>query len=199
MPFPLKDETRRRRAGALLVVLGLALFILQYVEGAAEAILFFGIAAVFLFFYFRQQRYGFLVPGCILAGIGLGMIFDNAGLKVADPSALGLGIGFLLIYGIDRILRGSTSWWPLVPGGIMVFGALRSGETWVNRTLVEGWPLLLVIIGVLVFMDKLNWGRDRDKDAGPEPLHPEPANETVVEAEEATEVDVEPVDTEPRE
>ncbi len=190
MPFPLKDETRRRRAGAILVVLGLALFILQYIEGAAEAILFFGISAVFLFFYFRQQRYGFLVPGGILAGIGLGMIFDNAGLKVADPSALGLGIGFLLIYAIDRLHRGGTSWWPLVPGGIMVFGALRSGETWVNRVLVEGWPLLLVIVGVLVFMDKLNWGRD--KDAGPEPTHPEPEVE-------AEEVEAEPIDTEPRE
>ncbi len=167
MPFPATDETRRRRGGAILVALGLALFILQYVEGAAESILFFGIAAVFLFFYFRQQRYGFLVPGCVLVGIGLGMLIDNSGLRAADPSALGMGIGFLLIYVIDRLFRGRTSWWPLVPGGIMLFGAVRSGDGWVNRILTEGWPLILVIIGLLVFMGKLNWGRDRDP--GPQP------------------------------
>ncbi len=167
MSFPSSDETRRRRGGAILITLGLALFVLQYIEGAAESILFFGIAAVFLFFYFRQQRYGFLVPGCVLVGIGLGMLIDNSGLRAADPSALGMGIGFLLIYVIDRLFRGRTSWWPLVPGGIMLFGAVRSGDGWVNRILTEGWPLILVIIGLLVFMGKLNWGRDRDP--GPQP------------------------------
>ena len=166
MPFPSSDETRRRRGGAILVILGLALFVLQYVEGAAESILFFGIAAVFVFFYFRQQRYGFLVPGCILAGIGLGKLIDNSGLSVADPGALGMGIGFLMIYGIDRLFRGRTSWWPLVPGGIMLFGAIRSGDSWANRILAEGWPLILVVIGLLVFMGRLNWGRERDP--GPE-------------------------------
>lgn len=128
MPFPSSEESRRRRGGAILVILGLALFILQYVEGAAESILFFGIAAVFLFFYFRQQRYGFLIPGCILTGIGLAKLIENSGLESADPGALGLGIGFLMIYGIDRVFRGRTSWWPLVPGGIILFGAVRSGD-----------------------------------------------------------------------
>ncbi len=166
MPFPSSDDTRRRRGGAILVILGLALFILQYIEGAAESILFFGIAAVFLFFYFRQQRYGFLVPGCILAGIGLGLLFDNSGLDVADPSALGMGIGFLMIYGIDRLFRGSTSWWPLIPGGIILFGAVRSGDGWANRIISEGWPLILVIVGLLVFAGRLNWGRERDPGPG---------------------------------
>jgi hypothetical protein len=178
MSFPSSDETRRRRGGAILVILGLALFILQYIEGAAESILFFGIAAVFLFFYFRQQRYGFLVPGCILAGIGLGMLIDNSSLDAADPGALGMGIGFLMIYGIDRLFRGRTSWWPLVPGGIMLFGAIRSGSGWANRILTEGWPLILVIVGLLVFMGKLNWGRERDPG-------PQPVNEAAEEAEEA--------------
>lgn len=159
MPIDLNDQPRRRRAGAILVLLGLAIFILQYVEDAAESVIFFGIGAIFLFFYLRQQRFGFLVPGSILIGIGLGMIFENAGLEVANPSSLGLAIGFLMIYGIERLSRGSARWWPLVPGGLMLFGALRGGQTWGNRVFAEGWPLLLVALGVLVYLGKLGWGR----------------------------------------
>ncbi len=40
MQIDLSDQTRRRRAGAILVILGLALFILQYVENAGESVIF---------------------------------------------------------------------------------------------------------------------------------------------------------------
>lgn len=164
MPFRLNDENRRHRAGALLTVLGVVLFILQYMEGAGEAVVYFGVAALFLFLYFRRQGYGFLVPGGILCGVGCGVIFEYFDLRLADPSALGLALGFLLIYVIDRLHRGSAKWWPLVPGGVLFVGAIREGETWVNRLLAEGWPLLLVIAGLLVYFGKLNWGRDREAE-----------------------------------
>jgi hypothetical protein len=99
--------------------------------------------------YLYRRRYGFLIPGGILLGLGLGSIGEGALFQIADFEAIGLGIGFISIYVIALAYEGRTHWWPLIPGGILVVTGLATGNAVFQRLLSVGWPLILVFIGLL--------------------------------------------------
>lgn len=145
-------SNRRAVAGLVLVVVGVGLLGLQFVEGLGDSMWVLAIGAVFIAGYLGRQAYGLLIPGAILMGIGLGQVGEHAFGSIDGIGSIGLGVGFLAIYVIDRAYRGSTSWWPLVPGGILlVTGAASLGEP-VSRVMDYAWPLLLVAAGlVLIF------------------------------------------------
>jgi len=48
----------------------------------------------------RRHGAGLFIPGCMFVGLGIGMLFKNAGAGVL----LGLGVGFI-IWGIFRIIN----------------------------------------------------------------------------------------------
>jgi hypothetical protein len=116
-------------AGILLLGLGLVLLVMQFVPQVRAMDLWslfplvVGVAFLAGFGYARQ--YGFLIPGCILTGLGLGALIDKfvqGGLFGVEGTVVGLGIGFLAIYPIDLAVRGRQpgQWWPLIPGGIIL-------------------------------------------------------------------------------
>ena len=146
------EEQRQRRlmAGAILIVLGIVLFGLQFVEGLGEAVILFLIGGLFVAGYLYRRVYGLLIPGCILLGIGLGSVGESSALAIGDFSAFGLGLGFVAIYVIDLIYRGGTHWWPLIPGGILIVTGVASGSATLERMLSVGWPLILVFVGLLL-------------------------------------------------
>jgi hypothetical protein len=123
---------------------------MQLVEGPREAFAFLVVGGAFLVWYFYRRRYGLLIPACILLGLGLGEVGDWSGVDFHDFSAAGLGVGFIAIYVIDRLYRGSSPWWPLIPGGILLVRSLVSRNSGVHRYIEVGWPLVLVIVGLLV-------------------------------------------------
>jgi hypothetical protein len=135
--------------GAILIVLGMGLLALQFVQGFGEAVIFFLIGGLFVAGYLYRRRYGFLIPGGILLGLGLGSIGEGALFQIADFEAIGLGIGFISIYVIALAYEGRTHWWPLIPGGILVVTGLATGNAVFQRLLSVGWPLILVFIGLL--------------------------------------------------
>jgi len=66
--------------------------------------------------------------------------------------ALGLGLGFLAIYGVDLIALRSPErarWWPLIPGAILtvIAGAGGAFGDEGGRALQQGWPVVLIVIG----------------------------------------------------
>ncbi len=148
-------EPRSRLITALvLIVVGIVLIIGQLTEMWQVVLLVLGVG--FLVAYFVTRNYGFLVPGGILTGIGVGILLETV---VSSPSedfeaALFLvpfGLGFILIWILDTIYTRASNWWPLIPGGIMIAVGLAVGTGGPAIDLLKfagtWWPAILVLIG----------------------------------------------------
>jgi len=141
----------RRPSGAIaLIIVGAVLFALQFSRGPSEVIVFLVVGAVLLAAYFQRKSYSFLVPACILLGLGLGAMGERTAIDFDNFSSFGLGLGFLAIFVIDTIVRGRTHWWPLIPGGILLLSSVSDSP--VIRVITKWWPLILVLVGVLLLL-----------------------------------------------
>ena len=153
-------------AGLLLISVGLALFFLKD-SLESRVVVFFLIGGGFLSAFLYERNYGFLVPGGILTGLGLGLLVEDwAFVPIAEPVPFGLGVGFLLIYALDTLYTRCGGIWPLFPGTILVLvgsGAQRDLVRWLFR---EGWPLVLVAAGVVLVLRGLLQSRDGDGAQG---------------------------------
>ncbi|WP_026370070.1 hypothetical protein [Kallotenue papyrolyticum] len=166
-PTALPPATRRRNNALALVLLGGGLLLLigrllgvWMLEGPdrtwpvleiVPGMSLLTIASVFLFFGLWRRIYGLVIPGCILAGLGLGVIFTNL---TAGASVLwGLALGFAAIALLGRVLWGVRHTWPLIPavilgavGTLVVVATLptlfAAGMLWV--------PLLLIGAGLVL-------------------------------------------------
>ncbi len=146
------DQNRGRMiAGAVLILLGVAFFAMQFFGGLGASAILFVVGLIFLVAYFYTRTYGFLIPGCILAGLALGQVAARGGLfAVNGLSGIGLGIGFLAIFVIDWLYTRNMRWWPLIPGGIITLGGIASANEKLQELLSKGWPLILVAIGLVI-------------------------------------------------
>lgn len=143
---------RRTLTGLILVAIGLAVLAAEYFA-LTDAVVLGSIGAVFLIAYAFTRRYGFLVPGMILAVGAVGVGLQDSG---NDPSGglvgLAFGAGFLGIYIVDAFVRDGSRWWPLVPGTILTLvgaNALVEG-TLATDVVARLSPLVLVIAGVVI-------------------------------------------------
>ncbi len=145
-----KRDQGRIMAGGILILLGLGLFALQFVEGLGEAILLFLVGGIFTAGYLYTRKYGLLVPGGILLGLGLGAVGESTAFGIGDFTAIGLGLGFASIYVIALVYQGQSHWWPLIPGVILILGGLASASPALDRLITVGWPLILVFVGLVI-------------------------------------------------
>lgn len=166
-PTALPPVTRRRNNALALVLLALGLLLLigrllgvWMWEGPDRAwpVLEIGsgmslltIASVFLFFALWRRIYGLVIPGCLLTGLGLGVIFTD--LTGGASVLWGLAFGFAAIALLGRVLWGVRHPWPLIPavilfavGGLVLIaalpGLLAAGMLWL--------PLVLIGAGVVL-------------------------------------------------
>lgn len=143
---------RRIVAGILLIVVGIGLLALQLFEGLGQSswLLFLGI--LFIVGYFLRRAYGFLVAGGIIFGVGLGQLAEEL-FDVGDGiGSIGLGLGFVAIYAIDRANRSEAPWWPLIPGLILLVTGLGSVGEDIAEAMNYVWPALLIAVGLaLIF------------------------------------------------
>ena len=136
--------------GSVLIVIGAVLLAGRFSDtvAAGDPALWIGLG--FLTWWAFSGSYGLLVPAGVLTGLGVGLMLDHAEFY-GNPVALGLGVGFLAIYALDALRRQrSSSWWPLVPGAVLVVvGLLQNTSGW--DSLGElGWPLFLIVIGIII-------------------------------------------------
>ena len=137
-----------------LVIAGIGLF---FLAGQLEpdigrfVTMFIGLALLSVFVVTRE--YGFLVPGSILTGVGIGIVLDSAASGEAESGVMMLALagGFLGIWVIGSIYRLSENhWWPLIPGGILTL----IGMVQLTRTDVAGalrlWPVILIVLGAFL-------------------------------------------------
>ena len=139
-------------AGLALIVLGGVLLFLERLDSGAHGyLLFILIGGVFVAGYLYKRAFGLLKPGALLLGIGGGLVFEDlhSGPFVdGDNVALGLGLGFILIYVASLLYERQNRWWPLIPGGLLVIASLPE-FVWVDDVL-DFWPVAVMAVGVLL-------------------------------------------------
>lgn len=147
--------------GALLIAIGLLVLLAQNVQTETLGLLFLpALGGLFLIAGLVGRQEGFIIPGGILMGIGLGAIFTQNPALAATETAkggvffLGFALGWFLIPLLSKLFTRETQWWALIPGGIMflIGGALLLGGAAMNVLEFVGrwWPLILIAIGLLV-------------------------------------------------
>ncbi len=149
--------------GVMLIALGLSLYGLQYFEKTGQAVLLSSIGGLFIAGYFYTRRYSLLVIGGILFGLGVGSLGERRFLIYGDFTEFSLGLAFVAIYLIALVYQRRAHWWPLIPGAVLILLGLRSLRKVRKFLFSEGWPFILVIIGVLILLGAL--GRPRKKDS----------------------------------
>ena len=153
--------------GAILILLGVGFFALQFMEGFGEAVIFFLIGGAFMVGYLFRRAYGLLIPGGILLGLGLGSVGESTFQSFGDIKGIGLGVGFVSIYVIQLIYVGKSHWWPLIPGGILIVTGFASASKDFERLLSVGWPLILIFVGLLILAGAFGiTGRKKEGDSG---------------------------------
>jgi hypothetical protein len=137
-----------------LVIAGLGLFFLAaQLEPDIGRFVTLIIGLTLLAVFVVRRDYGFLVPGSILTGIGIGLAIEPAtsGAMQSSVMLLSLAGGFLGIWVIGSIYRLSQNhWWPLIPGGILTLVGLVQLFRADGGDALRPWPLLLVLVGALV-------------------------------------------------
>ena len=139
----------------VLIGIGAVMLIAQLTGVGPEAVVAV-IGVGFLMAYAATRTYGFLIPGGIMTGLGVGIVIETQAVgSQGEPVLLGLGIGFLALYAVDAIVRRSEAlWWPVIPGGILsTIGVLvgTGREGWLDDA-GSWWPAILIVIGGLILL-----------------------------------------------
>ena len=141
--------------GVILIVVGVTLFAVQLLHLDADVIVLV-IGLVFATSYVYTRRYGLLIPAGILTGLGAGILLEDFG-AIGEPVLLGLGLGFLAIYGVELLTDGARQpgrWWPLIPGAVLtvIAGAESTFGAEGARLIEQGWPILLIAAGAWLLL-----------------------------------------------
>jgi hypothetical protein len=160
---PKQTDTRNSGAfvgAALLIVIGVGALVANLGGGrTGEDAIPLAIGVAFMVAYALTRRYGYLVAGGILSGIGSGILTASLlGVTDSGPYAvIGGGLGFLLIYGLDLLSSGPRAhWWPVIPGSLMILigGGLATDNEGFIRQVGIWSPLLLVALGVWILVTR---------------------------------------------
>jgi hypothetical protein len=176
--------------GLVMVALGLILLVATVTDSQLVGqmmVLLLGV--IFLTWGVMVRHPGPLIPGCILTGLGVGIVLSQwlfagvSGEAQGGVITLCMGLGFLLIMPTQQVVaRQGTHWWPWIPGGILSLTGLglllgEAGLTmlaWIGRL----WPLGLIAVGGVLLYQAL---RSRRTAADDQPvtmsLPPDPTTE----------------------
>jgi hypothetical protein len=157
-------SSNRREAmvgGVLLIAIGVLVLLAQNIKVESLGLLFLpALGGLFLIAGIVGRQVGFIIPGGILTGIGLGTIFTQS-QQFANPETtqggvffIGFALGWFLITVLSKLFTSETQWWALIPGAIMALigGGLMLGGAALNVLEFAGrwWPLILVALGLVI-------------------------------------------------
>ncbi len=159
-PAPATPTPRRNAGlvwGAILIVIGLFALVQQVFHFDLGLYFLPLLAVIFLVAGVLGRNYGLIIPGGILAGIGVGALLMEGPFKyLEDPARGGVFMitfagGWLLIT-LASLLIGRQIMWPLIPAAFLgLFGiVLLAGQTTILNTV--GWPIILIAIGLYLVL-----------------------------------------------
>ncbi len=106
-------------------------------------------ASCFLFFAFWKRVYGLLIPGCMFAGLSVGVTFAD---MVGGASVLlGLALGFFAMFFLGHVLFQKRHPWPIYPAMVLCVPGIVTAVANLPGMLAGGIfivPLLLIGLGL---------------------------------------------------
>jgi hypothetical protein len=160
-----KVNTRRNHgiaAGIVLILIGLATLLQRWVDVTNFIILLLGLGM--LFWGSISRRTGWLIPGGVLFGIGLGILVMEGPWQFPEVDQGGIflvcfALGWFSITVLSALFT-RLQWWPLIPGGIMaVIGGtilVTNGTIpWQDINMVYAAVLITVGIVLIVFRGRV--------------------------------------------
>ncbi len=150
---------RRLIGGVILILAGLVVLLQQWFNIDMYMVLLLGAAMLAWGSY--SHRAGWIIPGGVLTGIGLGILATQGPWHFAEALQGGIflvcfAFGWGLITLLTALFTTCTMWWALIPGGIMAViggsilvtnGAMR----WEDLNLVYAALLICVGLGLLIY------------------------------------------------
>jgi hypothetical protein len=165
-----EDRPRDRTAIAvILLVIGVLALLTNLTQSSLLGLMILpALGLLFLFIGIFTQRFGFVIPGGILSGLGIATFLSVEVLKSEGQAAggvvvLGLALGFLIIPLVGHLMNQSR-WdhlWAMFPGVIlgMIGLALFAGDAGLGLLAFLGnvWPIILLAVGAYLLL----WPRKR--------------------------------------
>jgi hypothetical protein len=151
-------RTHRLVGGIVLILFGLTALLARWFDISSYAVLLIGLGM--LVWGSLTHRTGWIIPGGVLTGIGLGILAIEGPWKVAEADQNGVflacfALGWFLIVLLTALFT-CTQWWALIPGGIMAalgagilvtHGAIRAED----MDLIYAVLLILLGLGLLFY------------------------------------------------
>lgn len=159
-------HNHRIAVGVVLILFGAATLLQRWLDIGNYIVLLIGLGM--LVWGSLSHRTGWLIPGGVLTGIGLGIFVMGGPWQFAEVDKNGIfllcfALGWCLITALSALFT-CTQWWALIPGGIMALiggcilvtnGAIR----WEDLNLVYAGLLITIGVALLVFR-----GRSKKND-----------------------------------
>jgi len=148
-------------AGIGMIALGALFLLVQVFENIDFGMLILpAMGIIFLAWGLGARQVGLLIPGGILSGIGVALVLTENVLTNLDGDTeggifvLAIAAGFALVWLLGTLVLRQSSWWALIPAGIMgVIGAalMIGGQALEALELINYiWPLALIIGGLVI-------------------------------------------------
>jgi hypothetical protein len=143
--------------GVVLILLGVATLLQRWFDIGNFVVLMLGLGM--LAWGSVSHRTGWIIPGGVLTGIGLGILATEGPWQIPAAGQNGVfllcfAFGWFLIVILTALFT-CTQWWALIPGGIMALiggGILvtNGNVRWEDLNLV--YAAILIVIGLILLV-----------------------------------------------
>jgi hypothetical protein len=152
-------------AGLVLILVGVLALLSTITQSAlAGELTVLGMGMIFLIWGISARLAAPLIPGCILTGLGIGIVLSqNTFTGFSEDTqgglvVLGLALGFLAIPAVTYAVKRFAPWWLAIPGGIMLVVGLALVVGGAAMTVLDVlgviWPVILIVIGVALLLHR---------------------------------------------
>ena len=146
---PYNRRIHRLAGGIVLILLGLTALLARWFDIGSSMVLLIGLAM--LVWGAASRRTGWIIPGGVLTGIGLGILALQGPWGIPGPVQNGVfllcfAFGWFLIAALSAIFS-CVQWWALIPGGIM---AALGGSILVTHGAIRPEDMNLIYAALLI-------------------------------------------------
>ncbi len=168
----------KKRIGLAIIGVGLLLVVLSNTFMGWLLIIAAGLVFACLGLFRKESLW--LLPGCLLIGIGLATFLTFDGFMVADAGKKGgvfvltASLGWFLATFLSKRTSGKLLLWTIIPGTLMIFLgylAIARELLYIPLAIIRSyWAYIVVSIGVFIFSQDLLPNEDEGNNQGLEDM-----------------------------